>query len=147
MTRHFYDPNTYPALKRVWDAENKRYLDIWETLEDFTMFLCDGRKIFIAKGFRYDKASSPTAFWWYLPRDDKHVIIAALVHDYLYTVQTIENYWIRRSEADQIFYELIRQAGMRWTKAVVVHRAVRLAGWRYFNKKSSSIRNPYYIKA
>lgn len=147
MTRHFYDPNHYPALKRVWDTDKRQFLDIWETLEDFTMFLCDGRKIFIAKGFQYDKASSPTAFWWYLPRDDKHVIIAALIHDYLYTVQTIQNHWIRRSEADQIFYELIRQSGMRWSKAVVVHRMVSSFGWRFYNKRARSNRNPYYIKA
>lgn len=147
MTRHFYDPNQYPSLKRVWDSDKKRYLDVWETLEDFTMFLCDGRKIFIAAGFQYDKASSPTAFWWYLPRDDKHVIIAALVHDYLYTVQTIENVFITREEADRIFYELIRQAGMRWTKAVTVHRMIRLWGWRFFNKTAHVLGNPYYVKA
>lgn len=147
MTRHFYDPKQYPALKRKWDDEKKQILDIWETMEDFTMFLCDGRKIFIAKGFKYDKASSPTAFWWYLPRDDKHVIIAALVHDYLYTVQVIEGIWIPRKQADQIFYELILQAGMRFTKSFLVHKMVRAWGWRFFNKRASSLRNPYYIKA
>lgn len=144
MTVHFYDPENYPALKRVWDSEKQTYLDEWVTLTDFDMFLCDGRKLHIPAGTVYDKASSPSAFWWYLPRDDNDVIIAALVHDYLYEKQMIAGEWIARSEADQIFYELIRQAGMRYTKAKLAYLGVRVGGWRRFNKTAKEIGNPYY---
>lgn len=144
MTKHFYDPQNYPALKRVWDIEKQAHVDQWVTLTDFDMFLCDGRKLNIPAGTVYDKASSPPAFWWYMPRDDNDVIIAALVHDYLYEKQMIAGEWIKRSEADQIFYELLRQAGMRYTKAKLAYLAVRVGGWRYFNKTARALGNSYY---
>lgn len=135
MTKHFYDPQNYPALRRVWDVEKQAHTDDWETQTGFVMFLCDGRKLCIPAGTKYDKASSPRISWWYLPRDDKHVIIAALVHDYLYVTQKVEGQPIERSEADQIFYELLRQAGMRYTKAKIAYWAVRMGGWSFWNSR------------
>lgn len=146
MSEHIYNPKQYRSPQRVWDEIQRRYLDQWVTTSTFEMWLSDGRKITIPIGFEYDKASIPRPAWWYLSRDDKHILIAALVHDYLYTNQRIGGKWITRKEADQIFYELIRQAGMRYTKAKLAYMAVRLGGWRYFNKTAHAIGNTHYIE-
>src|SRR5690606_14160663 len=99
-----YDPATYRSPQRLWDAENQCWLDRWMTTSSFDVFLCDGTHIHIPVGFEYDKASVPRMVWWYLPRDDRHVIVAALVHDYLYEAKLTT-----RSVADRAFYDLLRQ--------------------------------------
>lgn len=140
-----YDPKSYRSPQRVWDAENRQYTDHWATTAEFTMTLCDGRTIVVPEDFVYDKASIPRIAWWWLPRDDAKILIAALVHDYLYVTQQIEQDWITRKEADEIFYALIRDAGMRWTKAKLAYSAVRAGGWVAYNRRAKKLRNMHYV--
>jgi hypothetical protein len=141
-----FDPLQYPSLKRVWDAVNQVYVDQWLTESGFHMTLPDDRVVYIHPGFAFDKASVPRILHGYLNRDDSHVIVAALVHDYLYEYQQIENKWITRKEADQHFYGIIKQSGMRATKAWLAYIAVRMAGSRFFNPRAKRMRNPYYVE-
>lgn len=140
-----YDPRQYRSPQRVWDIEKQVYSNQWITIADFTVILPDGRTITVPKGFMYDKASVPRIVWWWLPRDDRHILIAALVHDYLYDTQKIEGEWIYRKEADQIFYDLLIQSGMRWSKAKAAYTAVRVGGWRWYNNRAKRDGNTLYV--
>lgn len=140
-----YDPRQYRSPQRVWDVEAQAYTDYWITTAPFDITLPDGRKIHVPKDFIYDKASVPRAAWWWLSRDDRHTLIAALVHDYLYDNQKIDGEWIYRKEADEIFYNLLRQSGMRWSKAKAVYTAVRVGGWRWFNHRAKRNGNKLYV--
>jgi hypothetical protein len=132
MVDYIYDTDQYQSPNRLRDPITQEFVDEWETVADFDITLPDGRRICIPKGFVFDKASVPSAAWWYIPRDDADVVIAALVHDWLYSVKEIEGWPIARSEADKIFYGLTRQAGMRYTKAKLAYLAIRSLGWRNF---------------
>ena len=123
-----YDLSQYKSPNRLKD-ERGNFIDKWETVADFEVTLPDGRTVFIHKGFQFDKASVPKWAWWYLPRDDKSVIIAALVHDWLYSSKQIEGWPIARKEADKIFHGLTRQAGMRYTQSKLAYSTIRAAGW------------------
>lgn len=145
MSGYSFDPLEYPALKRAWDYRDQQFLNQWLTTTGFHITLPDERVIYVHPGFAFDKASVPRILHGYLNRDDSHVIVAALVHDYLYEKQKIENKWIDRAEADRHFYGIIKQSGMRATKAWLAYMAVRAGGWRFFNKTAKAIRNPHYV--
>lgn len=119
-----FNPEQYRSPQRVWDGDERRYLDAWETQAPFEVYLNDGRKIVVPKGFVYDKGSVPRLAWGLIPRDDRAGVIAFLVHDYLY-----ESKMTTRKEADQIMYELLRLGGMSWLRAQMAHKAVRMAVW------------------
>lgn len=146
MSRYVFDPLQYPSLKRVWDAVNQQYIDQWITESGFYITLPDERVVFVHPGFAFDKASVPRVLHSYLNRDDNHIIVAALVHDYLYEYQQIENKWIDRAEADSHFYGIVKQSGMRFTKAWLAYMAVRMGGWRFFNDRAKRLRNPHYTE-
>ncbi|MCX4186784.1 DUF1353 domain-containing protein [Methylophaga sp. OBS4] len=144
MNHYVYDPMQYRSPQRLWDPVTGEFVDRWITTSDFDIQLPDGRQIHIPIGFIYDKASVPRLVWWYIPRDDRHINIAALVHDYLYEIQQIENDWIVRKEADQHFHGIIKQSGMRPTKAYAAYAGVRAGGWRFYNKRARRLGNPFY---
>jgi hypothetical protein len=125
---YLYDIEQYKSPNRLTDPITHEFIDLWETVSDFDLTLPDGRVIHIPKGFEFDKASVPSVAWWYLPRDDADVIIAALMHDYLYITTKIEGQPITKKEADMIFYDLTRQAGMRYTKAKLAYMGIRMFG-------------------
>lgn len=112
------------------DIINKRLIqeDLWQLTQSFRVGLPDGRQIVIPAGTVYDKASIPRVVWWYIPRDDKAIERAALVHDYLYVVCEIEGVRIAKKEADTIFYDIMKLDGMRYDKRKLAHRMVRLFG-------------------
>lgn len=146
MTRYQFNPLEYPSLKRLVDPLTGKFVDQWLTESGFHLMLPDERAIFVPPGFAFDKASVPRILHGYLNRDDSHVIVAALVHDYLYETQKIENKWITRKEADEIFHGIIKQSGMRATKAWLAYMAVRMGGWRFFNPRAKRIRNSHYVE-
>lgn len=123
-----FDPTQYKSPQRVWDAKKRQYTDEWETPDKCELYLCDGRKIVVPKGFRYDKGSVPRWAWWLIPRDDRTGINAFKIHDYLY--DAAQGRPLTRSEADQVMYELLRMGGMSWLRAQAAHKAVRMAVWK-----------------
>lgn len=132
-------------LVRLKDPKTGKYVDKWQTQVDFSVTLKDGRKVTVPEGFIYDKASVPWLVWFYMPRDDKGFTDAALVHDYLYTVQKIEFIWIERKEADDVFLELMDREEMRWDKKWLAYTAVRSWGWRYWNPRAKDRKNPTFV--
>ena len=143
MTRRF---GSGVPLVRLRDPKTGEYLDEWQTTVAFEVILNDGRSVVVPEGFVTDKASVPRLVWAIIPRDDKHIVDAALVHDYLYVVQKIENVWIERATADDVFRDICERAGMGFIKRRICYRGVRLGGWAAYNPRAERLRNPYYVK-
>ena len=140
-----YDVYAYKSPQRLVDPKTLQFVDLWQTTAPFSVAIPDGREIEVPAGFVYDKASIPQVVQNWCRRDAKEVIIAALIHDYLYQAQKIGDEWITRDLADEIFYGLIRAGGMRYTKAKAAFAGVRAGGWRYFNKRAKIKRNSNYV--
>jgi len=132
-------------LRSTAKLERIRGTNNWSLLEDFCVTLDDGRLIIVPTGFITDKASVPLG--WVVKRDGKYIIDGALVHDYLYVYQQIENKWIKRKEADHVLIAICKYVGMGWFKRKAVYMAVRAGGWIYYNKRARRIRNTYYANS
>lgn len=82
---------------------------------------CD---LVIPAGFSTDFASVPRPLWVWAAPHGKHSL-AALVHDYLYAVRQFT-----RRQSDEIFYRLLREVGVRASKAWAMWAGVRVGGWK-----------------
>lgn len=81
-------------------------------------------RVEVYPGLRTDGASVPRFLWWWTdPFYGSHAP-AAVIHDGLYSAQLTT-----RAEADRIFYEAMRESGVRWTQATAMYLGVRLGGW------------------
>jgi hypothetical protein len=80
-----------------------------------------------------DMASVPQAFHSYIGPWGKHGM-AAVLHDWLYKDGRVRGKPITRKEADVIFLEAMKVSGVRASKRRLIYRAVRLGGWRAWNK-------------
>lgn len=85
-----------------------------------------GRSFWIPKGFISDGASVPRPFWPLVsPMDCGE--LAPLVHDYLYRTGGVDGRFTRK-EADQIFRQHMKDAGVPLWRRQPVYLAVRVAG-------------------
>ena len=88
----------------------------------------------IPKRYMFDGASIPRPFWrvvgspWGPYRD------AAAVHDYLYSDGHLEYPEVTRKQADQYFHQIMIQVGISKVLAAIMYRAVRVGGWRGWNR-------------
>lgn len=94
-----------------------------------------GYQIFISKGFIYDGASIPRFLWSIIgcPFRPKYRAVA-LVHDYLYSI------YADRKLADQIFKQMLLDAGVSKVKAATMYRALRMFGGRAYRKCKRTIK-------
>jgi len=140
-------PAEFDGLWWLPDFVDTRHLDSdkFQLLSDFRFGTPDGKTYIIKAGFIYDKASVPWLVWWYIPRDDKDIERAALIHDLLYAVQWLDE-WLTREYVDQIFHDIMKHDGMRWDKRKAAYAAVRLAGWRFYDPQAKTIGNIHYIE-
>lgn len=101
------------------------------TLEQDLRVVWQGRVIFIRAGFESDGASVPRFLWGKIsPAIDPRTLRGAIAHDYLYRYTPAG--WTRK-EADQMFYDIIRQDGLEPLAALAAYIGVRLFGkssWR-----------------
>lgn len=95
-----------------------------------------GNSLTIPAGFVTDYASVPWPLTLLIPRDGKHSI-AAVVHDYLYSL--VREGEFTRSVADAMFLSIMRELGVNPLKRYVMYAAVRVAGWAVvlFGKKKA----------
>jgi hypothetical protein len=101
----------------------RKYKDNAELTEDFT-FVHKAKIYIIPEGFVFDGASIPVVFRWIIGKPfDKKFIIAALIHDWLYTVHLFS-----RLEADELFYENLINSKVGINKAKIMFSAVRIGG-------------------
>lgn len=117
---------------------------ILETTKDIALRLSNGETIIIPKGFRFDGASVPRAFWWFIPKLDDR-ILAVLGHDYLYYSD-----YLRNKKSDKEAKAFIDDEFLIWmdiqmdswvSKCVnfIAYLAVKYFGWRIFNKKKETV--------
>lgn len=111
-----------PLLEPVGD-------NLFELQRNFKAF--DGhRTIIVPKGFVTDFASIPRIFWPVLNPVEFKTIPPAILHDFMYSCPND----IPRAEADSIFYSALIDNLVNPVKAYAYYLAVRIAGFRYYNK-------------
>ena len=99
--------------------------DIITLLEDLTVQF-NGKTLTVPAGFQSDGASVPQFLWDSVsPQIDPRTLRGALVHDYIY--RNAPDQWTRK-EADDLFYEFIREDGLSWWSAQKAYWGVRLFG-------------------
>jgi hypothetical protein len=88
--------------------------------------------ITVPTGFHTDGASVPRVFWSIFQPYGAY-FPAAIIHDWLYSAQS-KRLHIDRKTADLIFKESMFNLGIGWATRETIYRAVRLGGWRFFQK-------------
>ncbi len=101
------DPFSYRPPSEVWEAV-----------------------ITVPVGTETDLASVPRFFWRIFPPFGKYSQ-AAIIHDYLYNVPMDG---MTRKVADTIFLSAMVELGVGRIKRALIHRAVRVGGWRPWNR-------------
>lgn len=110
------------------ELELKPYGYKWRTVSHLVYETIAGDYVVVPPNFKTDLASIPRPLRLIYPIHGLHTR-AAVVHDYLYSVKEIDGERIERKEADQIFYEAMRESGVRKSKAWAMYWAVRAGGW------------------
>ena len=104
--------------------------DILTLREELTVRWRD-HVVTVPEGFECDGASVPRFLWSSVsPQIDPRTLRGAVVHDYLY--RNAPHDWTRK-EADELFYDFIREDGLAWWTAQKAYWGVRLFGggaWR-----------------
>ena len=105
------------------------------TLRQDLCIIWNGKTLFVPEGFESDGASVPRFLWGSItPAIDHRTIRGAIAHDYLY--RRTPAGWTRK-EADELFYDLIREDGLGWWASQKAYWGVRLFGsssWRKTNE-------------
>lgn len=88
----------------------------------------------VPKGFVTDGASAPGIAWSICPPMGGAHAEGAVLHDWLYSLDSNGINDVTRKEADDIFYDIMRANGTSWVRAQAIHKAVRAGGWSSFKK-------------
>lgn len=110
------------------------YSDQYETLEEISRTLSNGKKITIPIGFITDMASTPRFTWVIFPPFGKYAY-ASVVHDYLYMTPEII---VSRRFADAEFKRIMKEDGVGLVTRNVFYWFVSLLGfinWKKFKKR------------
>ncbi|WJJ55139.1 tail assembly chaperone [Xanthomonas phage RTH11] len=101
---------------------------------------------YVPAGFLTDGASVPKPLWWILPPWGRYGQ-AAVLHDILCETKTMFRdeipYEISRKQADHIFRDAMKVAGVHWFERGVMFTAVRawgIFGWRPSKKRMEAKR-------
>jgi len=117
---------------RTWD--NDEYI----VTTRYQVVAC-GWIVLVHPGLRFDGASIPRLFWRVIGHPLQGLMLpAAVIHDALYLAQIPE---IGRKTADRMFYELCQVNQVGKLKSWLAWRAVRLAGWMPWNRRTDAERS------
>lgn len=96
-------------------------------------FSVHGADIDVPVGLVVDGASVPRAVWSFMPPDGLHRA-AAFAHDFAYLHQGhLGAVTLTREQTDQLFYNLMVEAGVSPRRAGIAYRAVRMFGQSAWN--------------
>lgn len=100
-------------------------------------FESERRTVTVPAGFEFDGASIPKIFWltYYSPYDPR-VVLASLVHDYLYVTHEADGVEIGKAEADLVFRDVLRSQGVTPLRCWSMWLAVHLFGGRAWRMRS-----------
>ena len=132
-THNFY--RKPPQIELIRKAENG---DIFRLTRDMK-YRWHGVTFIVPAGFESDGASVPRFLWSSVsPQIDPRTLAGAIGHDFLYRRHPAG--WTR-AEADDFFYDVIREDGLSWWKAQKAYWGVRLFGgsaWSENNREKES---------
>lgn len=107
----------------------------WVVLRNVSYRTLAGPISTVRVGFAFDFASIPRLFWRLTPPAGKGYGLAAVWHDWLYAHHEIAGKPIVRRQADDLFLEIMRYAGVSAWMARTMWLAVRSAGWWSWGKE------------
>jgi hypothetical protein len=87
------------------------------------------KDIVVPRGFVFDGASVPRAFWWFASPFTGNYTRGALIHDWLYCTELVS-----KKEADNIFYKIMLIDGVSRWKATAMYMAVKVFGCSVYGK-------------
>lgn len=93
-------------------------------------------KITIPKGFIFDGASLPRVFYIIWTPMWTDTLIAALLHDYIYRIQTMS-----RQEADELFNEVMIVTDVNTFKRINYYLWVRIWGWVAWKNNKNTLQS------
>lgn len=142
----FVQPDTRPISDKEFELQSDYTADIIRNGVHL--------QIIVPKGFKTDLASIPRILWTISGMDPDGLYRgAAVVHDYLYSMKvkgapfsavltklptgTITKLAYTREQCDDIFSQVMRQAGEEESKIHIMWQAVRTFGWLYYRDKKS----------
>jgi hypothetical protein len=98
--------------------------------------------IVVKKGFKTDLVSIPLPLSLFAPPTGLWAY-ASIFHDFLY-----KTHLTTQKEADEIFYKIMKDTGVKPYKRLLAYYAVRLFGWYGYNKHFSEKDIRYgYVKS
>ncbi len=112
----FLDPLDVRALD-----DGKR----WKLTHEFRYITLAGFSLYIPAGFITDFASIPRLVWWVCPPATGLHRKASVVHDWIYNTPGVT---LTRKQADGIFLEIMKSAGVPTWKRKAMYLAVRTFG-------------------
>ncbi len=104
---------------------------LFQRLQYWTLIRGKPELLEVPAGFRTDLASIPRLARSLIPQNGRHRR-AAVVHDYIYR-EAGRHTWTRK-EADKCFLEAMKVDGVPKLRALTMYSAVRIGGWRTWNK-------------
>ena len=110
------------------------YSDQYETLEEITRVLSNGKTITVPIGYVTDMASTPRVIWWLFPPFGTYSY-AAIIHDFLYMTPEVV---VSRRFADAEFRRIMIEDGTSPFVANLFYFFVSLFGvwnWRKFKTR------------
>ena len=96
------------------------------TLREELVVIWNGKTLVVPAGFECVGASVPRFLWGSVsPQIHPCTLRAAVAHDFLYRFQP--KGWSRK-DADELFYDLVREDGLGWWRAQKAYWGVRIFG-------------------
>ena len=90
-------------------------------------------------GFTCDLASVPRWLRWPFAPPWEKSAKSGVFHDMLY--RWAMRLGVSRDTADDLFYDSLAAEGVGWLRRRAMYRAVRLGGWRSWNRHRQSLRS------
>lgn len=119
---------TLLLVSPVVNSHQSKLDEAYELTDDFHVQY-QNNAIWVPKFFQYDGASIPPAGYQIVGTPfNPRFMIPAVVHDWLYYTQQFS-----RDVADEIFYELLIEAGVPKLKAIVMRESVQSFGAWYWD--------------
>lgn len=117
-------PRLMPVPANTWAPWLAKRSSKMQLADDYIVYVNDACYK-VPSGYVTDGASIPRALWWLWPPYNTDSMIAAVLHDYMYSHLWRE---ITKDRADLIFYETMLHCGASPLKAKLFYTAVRYGG-------------------
>ncbi|MGZ8172599.1 MAG: DUF1353 domain-containing protein [Methylobacter sp.] len=130
---HWMHPKVSRFLSELVIKECKLKPGEYKLADD--LVFCDEKAgdIVVPRGFCTDFATVPGIFKWLIDNDEYGIRAPAVVHDYMYSSDAMDD--LTREEMDDIFYRAMLARAMATWKAKMVYLAVRVMGGLYYGRR------------